>query len=127
MELIKIVVVGIVISILAVFLKQVKPEYSVICIVAGSILLLLYILYSISDIFNFFSDIVNKTGIDNNLFLTIVKVIGIGYLIEFSANICNDSGNSAIADKVVLAGKILIFTMSLPIVSSLFNMVMDLI
>lgn len=80
-----------------------------------------------SNIFSFFTNIVSKTGIESGLFITLLKIIGIGYLIEFSANICNDSGNSAIADKVVFAGKILIFTISMPIISSLFNMVMELI
>ena len=127
MELIKVLIIGIIISIISVFLKTIKPEYSIICLIVGSIILLVYIINSITNIFSYFTDIVAKTGIEQGLFTTLIKIIGIGYLIEFSANVCNDSGNSAIADKVVLAGKILIFTISLPIITNLFNMVMELI
>ena len=61
------------------------------------------------------------------MFKTLLKIIGVGYLVEFSAGVCIDSGNSSIADKIVLAGKVLIFSLSIPIISNLFNMIMDLI
>ena len=68
-----------------------------------------------------------KTGIDQDLFVILLKIIGVGYLVEFSAGICSDSGNTSIANKVVLAGKILIFLLSMPIIKNLFEMVMDLL
>ncbi len=127
MELIKVIILGVIISILSVLLKQIKPEYSLICIIVGSIILISYILSGIQDIFNYFSTIVNKTGLDNSMFTTLLKIIGVGYLIEFSAGVCIDSGNNSIADKIIIAGKVLIFALSLPIITNLFNMVMELI
>lgn len=127
MDLIKVIILGVVISILTIFLKQIKPEYSLICIIVGSIILIIYIINAIVPIFGYFSDIVHKTGIDNDIFKTLLKIIGVGYLIEFSASICVDSGNTSIADKITLAGKLLIFLLSLPIITSLFDMIMELI
>ncbi len=127
MELIKVIILGVIISILSILLKQIKPEYSLICIIVGSIILISYILSGIQDIFNYFSTIVNKTGLDNAMFTTLLKIIGVGYLIEFSAGVCIDSGNNSIADKIIIAGKVLIFALSLPIITNLFNMVMELI
>ena len=127
MELLKVLVLGIVISVLSVLLKQIKPEYSLICILVGSIILIIYIINSVQDVFGYFSQIVNKTGVDTSLFTTLLKIIGVGYLIEFTASVCNDSGNSSIADKIILAGKLIIFTLSLPIITNLFDLVMELI
>lgn len=127
MELIKVLIIGIIISIITVLLKQIKPEYSLICIIVGSIVLIVYILSGVTKIFSYFSQIVDKTGIDQNLFTTLLKIIGIGYLVEFSAGVCVDSGNNSIADKIVLAGKILIFSVSMPIITSLFNLVLELL
>lgn len=127
MELIKVVVLGLVLSIITVLMKSIKPEYSLICVIVGSIILVMYILSGVQSIFDYFSEIVNKTGIDNVMFKTLLKIIGVGYLVEFSAGVCIDSGNSSIADKIVLAGKVLIFSLSIPIISNLFNMIMDLI
>ena len=127
MDLIKVIVIGVIVSVLAIFLKQIKPEYSLICIIVGSIVLIFYILSAITPIFGYFNEIVTKTGIDNELFKVLIKIIGVGYLVEFSASICADSGNQSIADKIVLAGKLLIFLLSLPIITSLFDMIMELI
>lgn len=127
MELIKVLILGIVLSVITVLLKQIKPEYSLICIIVGSIILIAYILSGVTQIFEYFNQIVDKTGIDKDLFSTLLKIIGVGYLIEFSAGVCVDSGNSSIADKIVLAGKLLIFTLSMPIITNLFNLVLDLL
>lgn len=127
MELLKVLILGIILSIITVLLKQIKPEYSLICIIVGSIILIAYILSGITTIFDYFAKIVDKTGIDETLFTTLLKIIGVGYLIEFSAGVCIDSGNGSIADKIVLAGKILIFTLSMPIITNLFNLVLELI
>lgn len=127
MELLKVLILGIILSVITVLLKQIKPEYSLICIIVGSIILISYILSGITTIFDYFSKIVDRTGIDDVLFTTLLKIIGVGYLIEFSAGVCVDSGNSSIADKIILAGKILIFTLSMPIITNLFNLVLELI
>lgn len=127
MEIFKVLILGIVISLLAVFLKSIKPEYSLICVIVGSVILLFYIVNAMTDIFDFFGDVVNKTGIDKNLFSLLLKIIGIGYLVEFSAGVCMDSGNSSIANKVLVAGKVIIFLLSMPIIQNLFETVLSLL
>lgn len=127
MELLKVVLLGIIISIMAVFLKSIKSEYSVLCVIVGSIILIAYIINALTDVFAFFGTVVDKTGVDKDLFGVLLKIIGVGYLVEFSAGICVDTGNSSIASKVQIAGKILIFLLSLPIIKNLFEMVLGLI
>ena len=127
MELIKVLILGIIISILAIFLKSVKPEYSFLCVIAGSVIIVIYILKSSVEVFNFFDLVLDKTGINYELFYTMLKIIGVGYLVEFSANVCRDSGNVTIADKIVLAGKMMIFIVSLPVISNLFNLVVGML
>lgn len=127
MELMKVIILGVIICFLSVLLKQIKPEYSIITIIIGGVILLLYIINSLVDVFGFFSNVVDKTGIDGNLFLLLIKIVGLGYLVEFAVGICNDSGHSSIGDKVVLAGKIMIFLISMPIVTNLFNLILDML
>jgi len=126
-ELIKVLILGLIIAVISVVLKQIKPEYSIICIIIGSILLLIYILDAISGVISFFLQIVNRTGINSDMFSILLKIIGVGYLIEFASGICIDSGNSSLAEKIVIAGKLLIFTISMPIVNAVFNLVMELV
>ena len=127
MEIFKIVAVGILICVVTLILKQVKPELSVTVVIAGSVILITYALSYFSTVFQVFGNIVNKTGIDQGLFTILLKLIGVGYLVEFGASICEDTGNSSIANKIVLCGKITIFIMAMPIITSLFHLILDLL
>ena len=127
MEIFKIVAVGILICVVTLILRHVKPELSVTVVIAGSVILITYALSYFSTVFQVFGNIVNKTGIDQGLFTILLKLIGVGYLVEFGASICEDTGNSSIANKIVLCGKITIFIMSMPIITSLFQLILDLL
>lgn len=127
MEIFKIVGIGVIACIITIVVKQVKPELAVTVIVSTSIIIIIYIFKYFTQIFSIFNDIVDKTGIDENLFTILIKIIGVGYLVEFGASICEDSGNSSIANKVILAGKIAIFILAIPIIRNLFDLILGLL
>ena len=54
-------------------------------------------------------------------------ILHVGYLIEFGVGVCNDTGNNSIGDKLILGGKVMILLMSLPIISSLFEIVVGIL
>jgi len=127
MEIFKIVGIGIVSCVIVLVVKQLKPELAVTVIVATTVFMLIYILKYFTQIFVVFDAIVEKTGVNKDLFTILIKIIGVGYLTEFGASICEDTGNSSIASKVVLGGKIAIFIMAIPIITNLFNLILDLL
>lgn len=126
-EILKIIGLALITTISVIILKQQKPEIAVIVGVAGSVLIFFYLVDMISDVFGLFETVVSKTNIDSELFVVLIKIIGIGYITEFSANICSDSGNSAIASKIILAGKLTIFLLSVPIIISLIELIVGLL
>lgn len=126
-EVLKIVGLGITISIFVVIIKQIKPEFSVAVIVTGSIIMIITIVKYFTDLFSIFDLIIDKTGLDQNILSCVLKIIGIGYLIEFGAGVCNDTGNASIGDKVILGGKVLIFVVAMPIITNLLDIVVGLI
>ena len=109
MDIVKVVSVGIITVIATIIVKQVKPEIAVLIILAGSIVIIAIILNMLQGIFGNFMSIFNKTGINSSLFKPVLKIVGIGYLCEFGANLCIDGGCNSIADKILLCGKITIF------------------
>ncbi len=127
MDVVKIVGMGLIISLCVILIKQVKPELSFAVLVAGSIIMISMIFEYFTNVFGVLDTIINATGIDQELFQIVLKIIGIGYIIEFGAGLCNDTGNTSIGEKMLLAGKILILVISLPIVTSLFDIVIGLI
>ena len=127
MDIIKILIVGVVTSIATIVLKQFKPELSILVSLAGGIIILIGIIYYLGNIVNSFMQIVNKTNVNFALFSSVLKIVGVGYITEFGANVCYDTGNSSIADKVLLAGKIIILCLALPIVSSMISTIVGII
>ncbi len=127
MEIFKIIALGILICVVIIIVKQIKPEFAVLVLIAGSIIMLCYLFNYFTNILGVFDKIISKTGINAELFSIILKIVGIGYLIEFAANICADSGNPAIADKIVLGGKLIILTVSMPIITNLLDIIVELL
>ncbi len=123
MELLKIIGVAFVTAITSILLKSTKPELSFAVTITGIIVILLFILDSMQSTLAIFVNISKLTGIENGLIKVLVKIVGVGYLTEFAAGILNDFGSSAVADKVVLGGKITIVVLSLPVLEGLLAMV----
>lgn len=123
MEIAKIIGVGLITAIAALVLKSSKPELAFAVTIAGGVIILIFAFDMLSQSLQIFSDIAEKTGIDNSLIKIILKIVAIGYLVEFGAGIVEDFGSKNIADKLVLAGKVIIFTVSIPIINSLISLI----
>lgn len=127
MELFKIVGIGLITCIACLIVRQVKPDVASIIMIAGGVVILLMVVDYVVQIFDVFKVVIDKTGLTSNLFSIVLKIVGVGYLTEFAANICSDTGCNSLADKILLAGKILILVMSLPIVTNIVEIVVGLL
>lgn len=127
MDIIKIIGIGLIAVIIVIILKQYKPEFTVyVSICAGAIILGL-VMTRISGIIQLLTELSNKVS-DTNGFLTVlIKITGIAFLTEFAVSICKDSGESAIASKVDLGGKVIIISMSIPIISALLETIVHVL
>ena len=127
MELAKIIAVGLVTSFVCLFVKQIKPEIAILIGLAGSIIVLVLSVDMVIDIAKSLKLMFIKTGLGDGVLAPVFKMIGIGYLCEFSANLCNDTGNSSIGDKILLAGKLMTLLLSMPIVNTLIDTILELV
>ncbi len=115
--------VGLVTAIAAILLRSSKPELSFAVTVAGCVIILIFSIDLFAETFSVFAEIGEKTGIDQSLIKIILKIVAVGYLIEFAAGIIEDFGSKSIADKLVFAGKVVIFSVSLPIIRSMIGLI----
>ena len=126
MEFLNIVGVGLATAIAYILVKQVKNEFAIFVALAGTVLILLLIVTKLTNVIEYFVEIVEKTGVDKSVFFAILKIVGVGYLTEFAANLCNDIGTSSMGNKIVLGGKIVILCLALPIITSLIDIVISI-
>jgi len=127
MEIIKVILLALVIVFTIVFIKQLKPEFALLVSIAGSLILLGYVFGYISNIITLVNNLISKTGVSQKFFTILMKAIGVGYLVEFASSICRDNGNTSIADKVALIGKIYILSLSIPIISEIYEIISGLL
>lgn len=127
MQIFKIVAIGLITVFASLLLKQLKPEIAILVNIVGGIILIIMCVDLLNDIITSFYDIFDKTGISTNLLVPIFKIVGIGYICEFGANICEDAGSSSIANKILFCGKIIILIIAFPIIRSVIDVVMGLL
>lgn len=114
-------------AVAALILKNTKPELAFAVTVSGSIILLLFVFDLLQNSISIFGEIAEITGIDSSLIKILLKMIGIGYLVEFSAGILNDFGQNSLADKLVFCGKIIILVLAIPVIESVLSLIVQLL
>ena len=127
MTIVKVIAIAFV-GLLAVgVLREINPSLAAVAgIVTG-----LAIVYSLLDEFTYivqsFKELTLIAEIDDALVKTIVKIIGIGYLTEFSAGIAEDYGSQSIAKKIEFGGKICIAVLALPVITGMISTIGNLL
>ncbi|KXZ39633.1 stage III sporulation protein AD [Alkalithermobacter thermoalcaliphilus JW-YL-7 = DSM 7308] len=112
---------------LSLLFKKDKPEISMFIGLITGVGIFLASLHKLSFIIDSVVSLSNKININTLYLSTIIKVVGISYLIEFAIQICKDAGEGAIASKLEFAGKVMILTMSFPIMLSILETIINII
>lgn len=127
MDVVKIIGVGLIALIIIIIIKQYKPEFTIyISLIAGTIIIFM-VFDKVSAIVNMLTALSKKSGINGEYLSILLKITGIAILTEFAVSICKDSGETAIASKVDFGGKIIIISMSVPIISALLELIIDIL
>ena len=119
MEVVKIVMIGITGVLLALFLKESKPEYSVYLSFAVGICILGYAVEKLSYLFESIKKIQEFLPVDEKYVLVLLKMTGATYIGQFSSSICKDAGYAAIEGQIELFVKLYLMVLSLPVLLAL--------
>ncbi len=127
MDIFKIVALGVAAMVFVVLIKDKRPELAIqLSLIAAGIIFLALSPY-LETVINMFRNISKQIGINSFYITVIIKVIGIAYAAQFGAELCRDAGETAIASKIELAGKIIIMTLSMPIIYKLLEIVEEIL
>ena len=127
MDIIKIVGIGLIALIIIVIIKQYRPEFALYVSLMAGVLIIVFILDKMGAIIELLTNLSNKTAINNEFLVLLIKITGIAFLTEFAVSICKDSGETAVANKVDLGGKVIIISMSIPIIASLLETIIRIL
>jgi stage III sporulation protein AD len=107
--------VGIVAAALAVVLRQHRPEFALLLSLAAGIFILLRLIGFLTPVVDELRGLLSSSALPGEYMTILVKALGICFLTQIAADACKDAGETAIAAKVELAGKISVLAVSLPL------------
>lgn len=127
MEVLRLCAISAITAVCAVLLKQYKSPLAVPVTIVGSCLLLFYALPYLKDVFLFSEALAQKTGLGTEFIGSVLKIVGITFITECTAALCRDAGESALAQNLEMAGKLIILGISLPLITAFFETVITAI
>ena len=126
-NVIKIIAIGFVAVISIIIIKQYKSEFAIYISIVAGIIILYMIIDQLENIIDLLKSISEKSGISSEFLGLLIKITGITFLTEFAISICKDAGEGAVASKIEIGSKVVIISMSIPIISNLLEVVLKLI
>lgn len=123
MEVLKIAAFAVGGVLLALMLKQVRPEYNVFLSMAVCICIFMYLLARLQTVLGYLKQLEAQVSIDGVYLDTILKMLGITYITQFASDLCKDAGYSAIAGQIELFARVSILFLSFPVLLALVEMI----
>ena len=125
MSIIQVGILGVAGVLLALQLKQTKSEMGVYICIAVSIIIFFHIFGYLENLIGTVREVSTYIQIDLSYISTLMKMLGITYLAEFSSGICKDAGYQTIATQIEMFAKITILVLSMPILLALLKTIQE--
>ncbi|WPX09719.1 SpoIIIAC/SpoIIIAD family protein [Anaerocellum danielii] len=123
MEILNIIALGIVSVFVVSLLKRTQKEVGLAVAVMVGILIFLILIDKLVYVVEKIIEMGNRVSFASGYVKILVKMTGIALISEYTASVCKDSGENAIAEKVEFAAKVIILFLSLPLIMSLFDLI----
>lgn len=112
---------------LIMLLKQYRPEFALLASVASALIMLIYGIAKSGEILLAVRTMTERAGIDEQNVMLVLKALGICYIVQIAKDICADSGQTVLADRIDFIGKVTVVGMSLPLLMQILGIVTQLL
>ena len=112
-------------AILAVQLKSGKAEYGIFVSIGVSIVLFGLIVDRLGIFISTVEQISAYIDLDAGYLATMLKMIGITYIAQFSSDICRDAGYQTVAGQIEIFAKLTILALGMPVLLALLETIQE--
>ncbi len=123
----RVLAVGFIAVVLSVFFKQQKKEIAILITLVAIVAIFLLILKPLEAVITMLKEMADRADLGNEQLSVILKIIGIAYITSIGSAIAKDAGESAIASKIEIAGKLAIMFYTIPIAYALLNLILSVL
>lgn len=119
--MIQIILAGAAAAMLALWIRPLKPEYGIFLSLGAMLLLIGAAVSQLDAILNLIRQLMESTGLDTVYFKILLKIMGLAWISQLASDICKEAGCGSISRQIDIYGKLLILSVSLPVVTALIE------
>lgn len=123
MDILRTASVGIGAVLLALIFRNQRPEYATLINLACCVVIFFCIIWKMKEVLSYITQLSSYIQIDDTYIMSIMKMIGITYISEFSSNICKDAGYSSVAGQIQVFAKLSVLVLSMPVLLTFLSTV----
>ena len=126
-DIVGVCLIGVTASVLSLMLKKDRPEFSLLIAMTAGVIIVFLILPAAQNAARLIMTISEIAGIGGEYITVILKSCAIAMITGVCASTCRDAGNSSLAMKLEIAGRIAIIILAMPVINTLFNVILSVI
>ena len=111
---------------LALTMRRLRPEAAPVLIIAAGTICMLVLLPQLAHIVTDVSTLATMGGIQGEYITQLLKIAGISLTMDFAAQTCRDASEEGLALKVETAGRVMLLSLSLPVMRTLLSQILSL-
>lgn len=112
---------------LAVILRQTRPEQAMAVALIAGLGVLALVLIQVTPVLNSLKELLSQADMPDEYGLVLFKSLGVCLITQMASDACKDAGETALASKAELAGKVALLTLALPLFEKIGELAVSLI
>lgn len=108
-------------------LKQYRPEFALLASVTSACILLIFGISKSGEIISAVRAMTERAGIEEQNVMLVLKALGVCYIVQIAKDVCTDSGQTALGDRIDFVGKVTVIAMSLPLITQILSIVTQML
>ena len=113
-------------AILALVVRQGSAVMELLLALCVTVTVTLFLLRSAAELFDFFRELGERSGVSPGLLTPLYKTVGIALVVRTGGALCRDAGQSALASAIDTAGTVCALLTALPLLREIMNMLLKL-
>lgn len=127
MEIIQVVGLGLITTFIILVIKEQQPIFAFLLAVFVGMVIFLSLVSKLSEVIEILQNLAQQAHVNQMFLKTVLKIIGVAYIAEFGAQVTRDAGQESLASKIELAGKVIIMTMAIPIITVMIESILEIL
>ena len=118
---------AVVFALLGLVLRQTRPELALPVTAGGALLLMAAVMSPLAAVLDTLRETCERAGIPTEWLGVLCRALGVALLTQLAADCCRDAGETALASRAELAGRVGIAVLALPLLSQVVQAVTGLL